>query len=127
MAESRTIVLSFTPELPCSFAHCEQMTDRGQLSEYVLMPGCATHGYAWECSEQEQLASVARYASWLFDHEGTARVLRTATLAEIPGYAPYEDARSTDLGWLVEWTCADKRKELYITWCVDLLTFEVFQ
>jgi hypothetical protein len=130
-ATSKTIVLTFTPELPCNLGTCEALTSIGQLSitsdNIQLMPQCPTHGFAWECSEQEQLASVARYVNWLFDNEGTARVLRTAQVAEIPGYQPYEDQESPAQSWLVEWSSADRVKRLYVAWEPDLLCFEVYQ
>lgn len=128
---SKTITLTFSPALPCNLGDCEMLTSIGQLSithgDIQLTPQCPTHGYAWECSEQEQLASVVRYVSWLFDNEGTARVLRAATLEEIPGYQPYEDQESPDQAWLVEWSCQDRLKRLYVTWVTDLLCFEVYQ
>src|SRR5258708_1800551 len=107
-----TIVLQFTPELPCNMGSCEEMTGLGQLSitsgDIQLTPQCPTHGLAWECSEQEQFASVCRYVNWLFNDEGKARVLSTAPLATIPGYEADPEAESTDQGWLVEWTAAGR-------------------
>lgn len=133
MRQEGTIVLNYDRELQC--ISCESMTTVGQLStsregEYwdiQLMPQCPLHGFANECDQAAQFASVERYVSYLFDNEGAAKVLSVVSPETVPGYVPFEDARSVDLGWQVEWTCADKRKEVYIVWCVDLLCFEVYQ
>lgn len=125
--KQKTIVLTFSPAQVCTIGDCTELSGIGQLSDYVLMAACPKHGLAWECSEHEQFTSVARFVHHLFDGEGSARVLSTAPLEMIPGYAPLEDARSVDRAWLVEWTCQDRLKRLYVVWIVDLLEFEVYQ
>lgn len=122
-----TIVLTFDPPQVCSIGNCQELSGIGQLSEGILMPACPVHGLMYECSQTEQFTSVCRFVNYVFDGEGAAQVLREAILEEIPNYVADPEALFTDRGWLVEWTCQDKRKRVYVVWCVDALEFEIYQ
>lgn len=126
--KQETVALTFEPAQVCSIGDCQEQSTVGQLrSDNVLMAACPVHGLAYECDQAAQFASVGRYVSHLFDHEGSVKVLRVATLEQVPGYQAYEDADSVDRAWEVEWSCQDRLKRLYCVWVTDLLEFEVYQ
>jgi hypothetical protein len=127
MEERMTLILQFSPMQTCSIGDCTELTGIGQLSGDILMPACPIHGLAYECDQSEQFTSVVRFVNHIFDGEGKAKVVRVASLEEVSGYQAYEDALSTDIAWLVEWSSGERSMQVWVVWVVDTLSFEIFQ
>lgn len=91
-------------------------------------PECFLHGYV-EVSPQEEIASVERFVLGHYRGRGSARVLKSVDVGEVPGYRPdkqqdYGVMYCKERAWMVRYTDLEgSLRDVYVVWSFSRLSF----
>jgi hypothetical protein len=126
-------ILRIDPPQTCVFCHRKTtvaiatptMEGSKQLS---VNPECWLHGYN-EVSPQEEKLSIERFVLGYHRGKGSARVLKSIEVSEVPGYRPDKPEvlgvmYVQEPAWIVEYVDLEgSRHDVYVVWSFSKLAF----